>query len=242
MKLLAGFLALCLTVIAIVYICHMPPRGACEPPRQQGMVTVSASHSESFSPSGIRFSLRFEKRGADKNLLTSFCQKADDNLAEFVSTLNIPADSISAKRFSLEKAWTWENNRRKPDGFEISQNISVHIPDPRKATEFIEGIATIPDLEIAGSTPELDRETETKNAVYQKAVEKARAKAENLAKASGRKLGKVIFVSDENSASYAEGAFYANDAVALGASRSKRSMPEQKIRIDASVSMKFELK
>lgn len=231
--------SLCLTIVAIVYIQHQPLREKLQPE----MLTVSASHSESFSPTGIRFSLQFEKHGPEKNVLTESCQKANEKLAEFVSTLSIPADSITAKKFSLEKAWIWEDNRRKPDGFEISQNISVHIPVPSKATEFIEGIATIPDLEIIQSTPELDSESETQNAVYQKAVEKAFAKAKNLAKVSGRELGKVIFISDENSSSYAEGAFYANDAVALGASRSiKHSMPEQKIRIDASVSMKFELK
>lgn len=244
MKFLVGFISLCLTVIAIVYIVHAP-KSPREDPERFGILTVSASHSKSFSPTNIRYALRFEKRGTEKGALIEANHKASVELVEFVKTLNIPTDSVSVKQFSLEKAWKWENNKRISDGFEISQNISVNMPNPAKVSEFIEGIAMIQDLEIIQSTPELSSATEKKNDVYRAAVKEAVEKAKTLAEASGKNLGKVLSISDENSSvNPFENDVYYEGAVALGGARKmgKFAMPEQKIEIGASVTMKFNLK
>ncbi len=245
MKLLAGFISLCLTIIAIVYIVHSPKEPRKISTDDFGILTVSASHSKSFSPTNIRYVLRFEKRGAEKGALIEANQAASAELVEFVKTLNIPTDSVTVKRFSLEKAWKWENNKRIPDGFEISQNIIVNLPEPSKVSEFIEGVATIRDLEIIQSTPELSSATEKKNDVYRAAVKEATDKAKALAKASDKKLGKVLAIGDENSSMNTfENAVYYDGAVALGGVRkmSRAAAPEQKIEISASVTMKFKLK
>lgn len=244
MKLLAGFISLCLTIIAIVYIIHAPkaPRKAVD---DFGILTVSAAQSKSFSPTNIRYALRFEKRGAEKSALIEANQASSAKLVEFTKTLNIPTDSVTVKQFSLEKAWKWENNKRIPDGFEISQNIIVNLPEPSKVSEFIEGVSMIQDLEIIQSTPELSSAAEKKNDVYRSAVKEATDKAKALAEASGKKLGKVLAIGDENSSvNTFENAVYYEGAVALGGARkmSRAAVPEQKIEISASVTMKFKLK
>lgn len=245
MKLLAGFISLCLTVIAVVYIVHEPKAPAEKPSAERGVLTVSATRSKSFSPTNIRYALRFEKRGPEKGALIEANGRANEELLAFVKTLGIPSDSVTGKRFALEKSWNWENGKRIPDGFEISQNISVNLPDPSKVSVFIEGIAAIRDVEIVHSTAELARESEKRNEVYRDAVREATEKAKVLAKATGKKLGKVLLLADENSqASVFESAVYYDNAVALGSSRkmAKAQMPEQKIEIGATVTMKFELR
>ncbi len=244
MKFLVGFISLCLTIIAIVYIVHAPkaPRGA---PERFAVLTVSASHSKSFGPTNIRYELRFEKRGAEKGALVEANLGANAALVEFAKTLDIPKDSVSAKRFSLEKAWKWENNKRIPDGFEISQNISIDLPDPDKAPAFVEGIAAIQDMEIIQVTPVLSDASEKKNEVYRTAVKEATEKAKVLAEASERKLGKTLSISDEiSSTNPFENTAYYDGAPMLGGSRKMvgASIPEQKIEIGASVTMKFQLK
>lgn len=245
MKLLAGFISLCLTVIAIVYIVHAPKEPRKISTDDCGILTVSAAQSKSFSPTNIRYILRFEKRGAEKGALIEANHAANAELVEFVTTLGVPADSVTVKQFSLEKAWKWENNKRIPDGFEISQNIIVNLPEPSKVSEFIEGVAMIRDLEITQSSPELSYAAEKKNDVYRAAVKEATEKAKALAEASGKKLGRVLVIGDENSSvNTFENAVYYDGAVALGSARkmSKAAIPEQKIEISASVTMKFKLK
>lgn len=245
MKLLAGFISLCLTIVAVVYIVHTPKTIPEKSAGERGVLTVSAAKSKNFSPTNIRYELRFEKRGPKKSALIEASGRAGGELLEFVKTLGISSDSVTAKRFSLEKSWKWENNKRLPDGFEISQSFSVNLPDPSKVPVFIEGVAAIQDLEIVRSTAELAQETEKRNEVYREAVNEATEKAKILAEAAGKKLGKILLIADENSqATVFESAVYYDNAVALGGSRkmAKTQMPEQKIEIGAGVSMKFELK
>lgn len=243
MKFLIAFITFCLTVIAVVYILHSTPTSeTTEAKSKVGSISVSASHSEVYSPSSVVVSLYFNSRNSEKNILVEASKKRIAELVEFASTLNIPQDSITAQQFSLEKAWTWENNKRKSDGFEISQRISVRISDPQKISRFIEGIATIPDMEIRNVSPVLANENEKKNDVYKTAVEEATQKAKSLAKASGKKLGKVLFVSDGSAST---DNFDMIETTALGASAMMRKnsvMSEQKIQISASVLMQFELK
>lgn len=244
MKLLAGFIALCLTIIAVVYIVHTPKAPRKISSDDSGILTVSAAHSKSFSPTNIRYALRYEKRGAEKSALIEANIAASAELVEFAKTLGVPTDSVSVKQFSLEKAWKWENNKRIPDGFEISQDISVNLTDPSKVSEFIEGIAMIRDLEITQSIPELSSATEKKNEVYRAAVKEATEKAKALAEASEKKLGKVLSIGDENSSMNTfETAVYYDGANMLGGARkmSRAAIPEQKIEISASVTMKFKL-
>ncbi len=244
MKLLVGFISLCLTVIAIVYIVHAPkaPRKA---PERFGVLTVSASQSKSFSPTNIRYALRFEKRGTEKGTLIEANHAASSELVELVKTLGVPADSVTIRQFSLEKAWKWEDSKRIPDGFEISQNIAVNLPDPAKVPAFIEGVAAIRDVEITQSTPELSSAAERKNEVYRDAVKEATEKAKALAKASKGTLGKVLSIGDENFSTNSFGnATDYGEAAMLGGARkmSGTAVPAQKIEIGASVTMKFQLK
>ncbi len=244
MKLLVGFISLCLTVIAIVYIVHAPkaPRKA---PERFGVLTVSASQSKSFSPTNIRYALRFEKRGTEKGTLIEANHVASSELVELVKTLGVPADSVTIRQFSLEKAWKWEDSKRIPDGFEISQNIAVNLPDPAKVPAFIEGVAAIRDVEITQSTPELSSAAERKNEVYRDAVKEATEKAKALAKASKGTLGKVLSIGDENFSTNSFGnATDYGEAAMLGGTRkmSGTADPAQKIEIGASVTMKFQLK
>lgn len=244
MKFLVGFISLCLTVIAIVYIVHAP-KAPHKAPERFAVLTVSASHAKSFSPTNIQYTLRFEKRGTEKGALVEANLAASAALVEFAKTLDIPKDSVSAQRFSLEKAWKWEDSKRIPDGFEISQNITVNLPDPDKASDFIEGVAAIRDVEIIQATPVLSNASERKNEVYRTAVKEATEKAKALSEASRKKLGKVLSISDESSsASSFENAAYLDESAMLSGSRKMAgtATPEQKIEIGASVTMKFQLK
>ena len=245
MKFLAAFITFCITTVAIVYIVHSTPKATPSFSKRSAPseVIVSASHSKTYSPSGILISLNYNARNQSKEYLIQASGESVGKLVEFASTLNIPHDSIVAQRFSLEKAWTWENNKRHPDGFEISQNIAVHLSEPQKLSKFIEGIATIADLSVSNVTPVLNDESQKRIEVYQIAIDEAKSKANALAKASGKKLGKVLFVSDGSG----EGPNAYSDGVVLAAGSFARNskmaaIPEQKIQIDASVLMKFELK
>lgn len=244
MKLLLGFISLCITVVAVVWIVHSPVQNF--PPKREnpgGTVTVFASHVEAFSPSVIRFSLRYQKRGLEKGSLVEANSKTNAALVEFVRTLGVSADSVIGKKFSIEKAWKWEDGKRVQLGFEISQNILVNLPDPSRMTDFISGIAQIPDLEISDSNSEIADAAEKRNGVYRKAVLKATEKAKAIAKASGKRLGEVLYVGDEQTTENAvEGVGLYDNAVTLGGARSARFMPEPKIDIGAGVTMKFRLK
>ncbi|MCK9182702.1 MAG: SIMPL domain-containing protein [Fibrobacteraceae bacterium] len=252
MKILIGFITLCFTITAIVFITSREPGTSInesgDVQTKSGIITVSALHDENFDPTEIVYMVSFKKRDQSKTALTESLKIATGKLVEFSSTLNISKDSISANNFSLEKAWKWVNNRNVPDGFEISQSFRVVLSHPEKSTEFIEGIANIGDLEIQNSYSQLSSYKEKRNAIYETAIKDAKEKASAIAKASGRSVGRVLFIADESAPSsyYVANDEYASmgrGAMLMNAKmEAPRAIINQKINIGVSVTMKFEIK
>lgn len=252
MKILIGFITLCFTITAIVFITSREPGTSInesgDVQTKSGIITVSASHDENFDPTEIVYTVFFKKRAPSKTALTEALKTATRKLVEFSSTLDIPRDSISANNFSLEKAWKWVSNRNVPDGYEVSQSFRVVLSHPENSTEFIEGIANIGDLEIENSYSQLSSYKEKRNAIYETAIKDAKEKATAIARASGRSIGRVLFVADGSAPSnyYAVNDEYASmgsGGMLMNAKMgTQRAIINQKINIGVSVTMKFEIK
>ncbi len=198
MKWLIAFIAACITLIAIVYIIW--GRNAYTPSvetQSDSTVKVSASHTETFSPDEIIVLLRVNLTGPDRNQLLTKLKTSVEGLTEFAESLNIPKDSLVISDFSLDKSWSWFKGKRSFNGFELSQNIKVTLPDPSKVSRFSEGLSTIADVEILSMQPMVRNQEEKENQILKTATQKAKKKAELLAKASGEDLGEVQMISDE---------------------------------------------
>ena len=116
----------------------------------------------------------------------------------------VPTENITTEAVWLRAQYTYTNAARIRDGFEYRMEFSVQVP------EGVEAGAAL-DAAIAGganSTGSLQQTMADADALYNEAlgaaVESARQSAEQLAAASGKKLGKAILITEESDGVAAE--------------------------------------
>lgn len=121
---------------------------------------------------------------------------------EAVKNLKIDEKDIQTTNYSLTPLYNWtEKLGNIFQGYTLSQNVQVKIRDFTKIGDVlsqatIKGANLVADLQFTIDNPEQFREQ-----ARAKAIEQAKANAQNLAKESGVRLGKLINVY-ENSNSY----------------------------------------
>lgn len=89
--------------------------------------------------------------------------------------------------------------RSGKDVWQASNSISVTLRDITKASALADLLQGTESANVSGPNYSLDDTTEAQAALLSKAIDNAREKAAKIAKASKRKLGKVITVSEGGS-------------------------------------------
>lgn len=118
-------------------------------------------------------------------------QKMNDIIGE-LKKLNVEAKDIQTTDYRLSPVYNWTQDRgQQLQGYEVSQNVTVKIRDLEKIGDIIAKTTEKGANQIGNINFTIDDEYELKNQARQLAIEKAKEKAEMIAKESGLKLGKI---------------------------------------------------
>ena len=114
-----------------------------------------------------------------------------------VKKLGIEDKDISTANFWLNPVYDYTTNGQIPRGFEVSQTLSVKVRDLDKVGDVLTA-ATSAGANQAGSiTFSIDNADALKASARTEAIEKAKAKAEVLAKSLGMHLGRITGFSED---------------------------------------------
>lgn len=198
MKFLAGFIVLCITITTIVYIKENPKttQQTTDSALTNHYIDVSGYHSETFSSDKIIWELQISLMGKEKEELLLKKNERVKELSSLVASLGIDTDSLIFENYTLKKDWTWEQGKRIFTAYHLNQNIVVPIKTEEKSDIFSENLVQIGDIEIQNVKYEISNKEEKVNQIASIAFEKAKSKANVLAKSAGKKLKTVITISE----------------------------------------------
>ncbi len=127
-------------------------------------------------------------------------------------------------------------------GYEVSQTVTIKVRDLEKANAIVDGLATVGVTEMQGPNFAIDDEDGLKAEARKIAIDKARAKAEVLAKDLGVSLVRIV--------SFSEGGYYPMYARATMVSMEKGiggdvgapEIPQGEEKITSSVTVTYEIR
>lgn len=127
-----------------------------------------------------------------------------ENLKKKIVSFNIKLEDVKTANFYLYKKTDYVEGKEVFRGYSVTNTLEVPVEDIGKAGDILdglmaEGVNSIQNVEYSIK----DRKSVEKE-VLNKAVSDARAKAEDVAKNAGYKLGKVISIKE----SYSSLAYY----------------------------------
>jgi len=118
--------------------------------------------------------------------------KKMQNVIKSLQDLGIEDKDIKTTDYSLRPMYNWlENKGQVLVGYEVSQNVSVKVRDLDKIGDVISKTTEQGANQIGNVSFTIDDEYELKNQARELAIEKAKEKAELIAKQSGLKLGNI---------------------------------------------------
>lgn len=138
-----------------------------------------------------------------------------NEIIKALKKLNIEDKDIKTSDYNLNPSYKWtETKGQELVGYEVYQNLTLKVRDLDKIGDVIARTTEQGANQVGNVNFTIDDEYELKNQAREMAIEKAKEKAELIAKQSGMKLGKIKSVY-ENTVSAPELARYSNAKMTL---------------------------
>ena len=117
---------------------------------------------------------------------------------EYVKSQGVEAKDIKTTGYNLNPDYQYDPDTQRSfiTGYTLTQTVSVKIRDLSKVAKIIGGLPPVGVNQIGGISFTVEDPEKYLNEAREKAFEKARAKAEQMVRSTGVKLGKVINVSE----------------------------------------------
>lgn len=214
----------------------------------EGKVTINSSESVEVTPDMAEIIYGITTEDEDASACQQKNTEALDKVLAFLKEQGYEDKSIKTTGFSLEPRYDWSGNSQKLIGYQMNTQVTVtDVP--------IDDVGGLLSKTVESGANEIQNVTyfsSTYDQAYgealKKAVELARGKAEAIAEADGRQLGKVLKVEEYNDGQYGR---YASsginqrsmkmmDTEAAAGAADMGVMPGQ-MKVTANICVDFEL-
>ncbi len=180
--------------------------------------------------------------------------KANDIVA-FLKQQGIEEKNIKTTDYSVNPQYEWQgkgcppgqycpNGKQVLTGFQVTQTISIKTKDTKKAGELLSGVGSRGAAQVSGLSFTVENEDTLKADARSKAIENARAKAEQLASSLGVNIVRVVGFSENGG--NPPPMYYAK-TMSAGVAMDSQAAPAPEIsvgqnKINANVSVTYEIR
>jgi len=175
----------------------------CNAPRQERQSTVSVSGIGTVlvQPDMARMNINFSHVAPTTREAKSVVDQTMQQILKILQEENIEEKHVNTISLNYDVEYSWRNNRMVRIGQRAQQTILVTVNDiinnPERFPMLLDKITAIDRVEVRNIHFDIETKTEffeqSRTLAYQKAFEKA----EQYASLSGRKIGKVLTISEE---------------------------------------------
>lgn len=165
---------------------------------------------------------------------------AINKIVDFLKGAGVEDKDISTTNYNINPVYDYTKNGQVLRGYQVSQNIQVKIRDLTKSGNIIAGAAENGANVAGGLNFTIDDPDALKAEAQKQAIDKAEAKAKELASNLGVKLGKLINFSESG---YIPPIYYAKsaEAMGMGGGSTAPSIPTGENEITSTVSLTYEI-
>lgn len=158
------------------------------------VISVTAEGKVVVAPDVATLSFSVISEGADPEKLQNENNEKINKALEFVKTEGIEAKDIKTAGYDLSPRYGYDDKTRKSfiSGYTLTQTIFIKIRDLEKVGKIVGGLPGRGINQINSLTFSIDDPDKFLNDARKEAFEKARAKAEAMAKQNRVRIGKVV--------------------------------------------------
>lgn len=165
-----------------------------------------------------------------------------NKISNDLKRLGIEEKDIKTTRYNLNPNYDFSSGRQRITGYQININLEVKVRDFDKINQVIDtatadGANLVEGLQFSVDEPKLK---ELKAKAREEAIKEAKEKAQEIAKAGGMRLGKIVNIQENIISPWEPRPFVALEKATVPEEPTKIEPGEQEIRV--SVSLSYEIK
>jgi uncharacterized protein YggE len=216
--------------------------------KPENTISVSAEGKVKAVPDIAEINLGVLSQGSNPTTAQDENSKKVNKIIDFIKSQGVSKDDIATSQFNVYPQQDYRGGAPVITGYQVNQTITIKVREVDKSTErlgkILAGITESGANQINGVNLSFDDPDNLRQEARKQAIDKAKQKAEELARVAGLKLGKVVNVS-ESGGSYPPmpyyGDGYGGSGLAMEKSVSPNIEPGQQ-DITATMTVVFEVK
>jgi uncharacterized protein YggE len=249
---LLGSLVLAMIVVALASYAVLTARSAKLTKDAPTTISVNGDGEVKVAPNLGQFSFSVMAKGKTAQEAQSTSTTRMNDILAFLKSQGIEDKDIKTSDYSLSPKFTYESAmmpcdgwncpppKEIPDGFEVSQMVTVKVHDASKAGALLAGVGEKGATGISSLSFTLEDDKPAKAEARDKAAADAKEKAQKIAQQFGMKLGRMTGYYENQT--YADPVAYGGYAMDMAKSETAPvPTPTGEQKVTASVSVTYEL-
>ena len=199
---LARYLAIALVVLVILVAINniwdiFAKWGFVNPPLQiPNTITITADGKATAAPDTAQISVSVVTDGATTDDVQQKNAKTANNVIDYLKSNGVESKDIKTTQYNLYPRYDYYNGKQTLAGFSLTQTMDIKIRDLKKVGEIITGTVARGANQISSVNYFIDDPETFKAQARAQAFDKARAKAKEVAKLAGVRLGDIVTFSE----------------------------------------------
>lgn len=169
-------------------------------------ITVTGEAKTQLKNQVAIFSAGVSEVSDNKDKAISEVNQKVEKIIEAVKAFGIPAEDIKTQNLSVyqqEETYSEEGRQKSRLGqWRVNNTIEVKLKEIEKAGELADLLTQSGANNVYGPSFSIEETTAEENALLGEAIKNAQTKAETIAKAGKRRLGKILNVTEGNQTSF----------------------------------------
>lgn len=214
-------------------------------------ITVNGDGEVFAIPDTATFSVTVQEIAKDVKSAQDTATKKSNDIIAYLKAQGVADTDIQTTDYSVNPQYDWSQGvcpqsgycppgKQTLSGYQVSQTLTVKVKDTTKAGTLLSGVGSRGASQVSGLTFTIDNPDQLQANARDKAIAKAKSKADELAKSLGVSIVRVVGFS-ENGASpvyFAKSMGMSADAVAPAAAP---EIPTGQNKITSNVSITYEV-
>lgn len=206
----------------------------------QRTITVSADGKVFAKPDIGQISLSVTREAKTVSEAQKQSAEAMNKVVAFLKGAGIDDKDIKTTNYNIYPKYDYYKGKQTFLGYEVSQSLEIKIRNLEKSGDIIAGATDNGANIVGGLNFTIDDPNALKAEAQKQAIEKAEAKAKELASNLGVRLGKLMNFSENG---YVPPIYYAkSEALGMGGGSVAPSIPTGENEITSTVSLTYEIK
>ena len=206
-------------------------------------LAVTAEGKTTVSPDIAEVSFSVVSQGENPEKLASANNDKMSAVIDNIKGNGVDAKDIKTTNYDLQPNYGYDKNtgRSYIYGYTLTQTVSVKIRDFKKVAAVVGGVTPLGVNQVGGISFQVEDQEKFLGEARKEAFQNAKTKAEEIAKASGVELGKIVNVSEYQNSPMP---YYKSVAMGMGGAESA-SVPTiesgtQELKLNVSITYSLE--